>query len=58
MSSKRMRRRGFSVLEIMVVIVIIGLLAGGVAISVGSYTAKVKLHKEVVAEIAFEVVAE
>jgi general secretion pathway protein G len=39
------RRRGFSLVEIMVVVVIIGLLAGAVAIKVGDYVDKAKTNR-------------
>lgn len=38
-------RRGFSLMEVMVVVVIIGLLAGAVALRVGVYVDKAKLQR-------------
>lgn len=37
--------RGFSFIEIMIVVVIIGLLAGAVALNVGSYVDKAKINR-------------
>ncbi len=39
------RSGGFSFIEVMVVVVIIGLLAGAVAIKVGDYTDKAKINR-------------
>jgi general secretion pathway protein G len=42
---RRRTRAGFSFIEVMVVIVIIGLLAGAVAIKVGDYIDKAKINR-------------
>lgn len=51
------RRRGFSLIEIMVVVVIMGMLAGAVAVGVGKYldTAKINRAKSDIATIVGEI---
>ncbi len=44
-SCRGLHRRGFSFLEVMVVVVIIGLLAGAVAIKVGDYIDRAKINR-------------